>query len=42
VPTATFAGGVAVGVAGVKAYDWLTSEDEADVVSQAPASRKTP
>jgi hypothetical protein len=38
VPTATFAGGVAVGVAGVKLYDYLTSDE--DVTGGAPAAPK--
>lgn len=37
VPTATFAGGVAVGVAAVKAYDYLTADDDV----AAPAQPKT-
>lgn len=39
VPTGTFVGGVAVGVAGVKAYDWLTSGDEEDAPAAAPAGK---
>lgn len=37
VPTATFAGGVAVGVAAVKAYDYLTGDD--DVAGPAPTTK---
>ncbi len=38
VPTGTFVGGVAVGVAGVKAYDWLTAEEDGDAPA-APAPK---
>ncbi len=39
VPTATFAGGVAVGVAAVKTYDWLYAEDEGDAPASTPAAK---
>lgn len=38
VPTGTFVGGVAVGVAAVKTYDWLYAEDEGDAPA-APAPK---
>ncbi len=39
-PTAAFAGGVAVGVGAVKAYDYLTGSDDVAAPAQAKTATK--